>query len=112
LETKFVIVSKRKVKLTTTFKLKIFLTSQVQPQIIRRKYIQFQKKKVNIIFLDELKKPFRQYELIIAVGNENMNENYDERNEKDREKVSIQRRLDKEGIINNKEESIIKRLRR
>jgi hypothetical protein len=65
------------------------------------------------IFLDELTKLYRQYDLVIAVGNENhTDETYDERNEKDKHKVSVQRRLQKECIIDNKEERIRKRLRR
>jgi hypothetical protein len=52
----------------------------------------------NSIFLDDLTKPFRQFELIIAVG-ENMTTEYDDKiNEENRQKT-IDRRRKKAGIF-------------
>ena len=64
------------------------------------------------IYLDELKKPYRQYELIIAVGDQPMTSAYDDNNKKNDRKETIRRRLNKEGIIDEKQERIRKRLRR
>ena len=52
----------------------------------------------NSIFLDDLTKPFRQFELIKAVG-DNMKTEYDEKvNEENRQKT-INRRLKKAGML-------------
>ena len=51
----------------------------------------------NSIFLDDLKKPFRNYELVHAVG-VNMVSEYDKQNEIDKKNETIQRRLNREGV--------------
>ena len=51
----------------------------------------------NAIYLDDLKKPFRQNELVLAVENNvNVNEDYDKLVEKEVKENRIQRRLNKE----------------
>jgi hypothetical protein len=50
------------------------------------------------IFLDDLTKPFKEHELIKAVGN-NMKTSYDKTIEEEGRKKTIQRRLNREGII-------------
>lgn len=51
----------------------------------------------NSIFLDDLTKPFRQFELIKAVG-ENMSTEYDEKVAQEKRQKTINRRLKKAGI--------------
>jgi FixJ family two-component response regulator len=48
--------------------------------------------------LDDLTKPFKEHELIKAVGN-NMKTSYDKTIEEEGRKKTIQRRLNREGII-------------
>ena len=49
------------------------------------------------IYLDDLTKPFRQFELIKAVGN-NMNTDYDNKVAEEIRQNTINRRLRREGI--------------
>ena len=51
----------------------------------------------NSIYLDDLTKPFRQFELIKAVGN-NMNTDYDTKVAEEKKQNTINRRLRREGI--------------
>jgi hypothetical protein len=81
---------------TTTYTKKLFTISKIDGRSI---------------FLDELVKPFRQYELIIAIGCDK-DETYDKKIEQDNEKELIKKRLRKEDIIDEKEERISKRLNR
>jgi hypothetical protein len=81
---------------TTTYTKKIFTISKIDGRSI---------------FLDDLVKPFRQYELIIAVGDDK-DDTYDKKIEKDNKKSLIQKRLNKEGIIDERQERINKKLRR
>ena len=50
------------------------------------------------IYLDELTKPFKSFELVKAVENDMKPSKYDEKNSKDKRDETIQRRLRKEGI--------------
>jgi transposase InsO family protein len=49
------------------------------------------------IFLDDLTKPFKSFELVKAVGEE-VKSSYDESNEKDKQDETVKRRIRKEGI--------------
>ena len=49
------------------------------------------------IFLDDLKKPYKSFELVNAVGEE-LDSSYDNKNESNRKAETIKRRLNKEGI--------------
>jgi hypothetical protein len=49
------------------------------------------------IYLDDLTKPFKSFELVKAIG-ENITHNFDTKNESDKRDDKIQRRLRKEGI--------------
>ena len=51
----------------------------------------------NSIYLDDLTKPFRQFELIKAVGN-NMNTDYDNKVAEEKRQNTINRRLRREGL--------------
>ena len=55
------------------------------------------KKEGNSLYLDDLKKPYREFELIKAVG-DNMNTEYDDKAKEDNRQARIQRRLRREGI--------------
>jgi hypothetical protein len=59
-----------------------------------------------------LKKPYRQFELIIAVGDQPTTSEYADKNEQNKKNELIRRRLNKEGIIDEKQERIRKRLQR
>jgi hypothetical protein len=51
----------------------------------------------NAIYLDELKKPYRNFELVKAVGGD-VTSNYDVENEKDKRNETVKRRLNREGL--------------
>jgi hypothetical protein len=54
----------------------------------------------NSIYLEDLKKPFRDYELLIAVENENNNaEKFNKKVEIEKKQNKVKRRLAREGLI-------------
>jgi len=50
-------------------------------------------------YLDDLKKPFREHELVLAVtGNQNHSFEYEENNKRDEDEDAFGRRMRREGI--------------